>query len=88
MTALRSACDYLADRSERNVGLDELAAAGMGKFRLVRLFLARSRQPPHAFLPGSPIHAARRLLEAGWSIAASTPATGFADQATFTAPSA
>jgi hypothetical protein len=35
--AFRSPCDYLADRPERNVGLDELAAAaGIGKFRLIK----------------------------------------------------
>ena len=47
--ALRLACDYLGDQSERNVGLDELAtAAGIGKFRLIRLFRARTGLPPHA----------------------------------------
>lgn len=45
--ALRAACDYLAERSERNVGLDErAAAAGIGKFRLVRLFRERTGLPP------------------------------------------
>jgi AraC-like DNA-binding protein len=79
--ALRAACDYLTDRSERNVGLDELAAAaGIGKFRLVRVFRARTGLPPHAFLLAQRIRAARRLLEAGWSIAATAAATGFADQ--------
>jgi AraC-like DNA-binding protein len=41
------ACDYLADQPERNVGLDELAAAaGVGKFRLIRLFRARTGLAP------------------------------------------
>jgi hypothetical protein len=35
---VRWAYDYLADQPERNAGLDELAAAGIGKFRLIRLF--------------------------------------------------
>ena len=48
--------DYLADRPERNVGLDELAAdAGIGKFRLIRLVPRAHRaaapraadRPPH-----------------------------------------
>jgi AraC-like DNA-binding protein len=79
--ALRLACDYLADRSERNIGLDELAqVAGIGKFRLVRLFRQRTGLPPHALQIAHRIRAARRLLEAGESIAATAAATGFADQ--------
>jgi AraC-like DNA-binding protein len=79
--ALRSALEYLADRPERNVGLDELAAAaGIGKFRLVRLFRDRIGLPPHALQLAHRIRAARRLLEAGESITATAAATGFADQ--------
>jgi AraC-like DNA-binding protein len=79
--ALRTARDYLADRPERNVGLDELAAAaGIGKFRLVRLFRERIGLPPHALHLADRIRAARRLLEAGETIAATAAATGFADQ--------
>jgi AraC-like DNA-binding protein len=79
--ALRAANDYLADRPERNVCLDELAAAaGIGKFRLVRLFRERTGLPPHALHIGHRIRVARRLLEAGETIAATAAATGFADQ--------
>ncbi|MBV9803424.1 MAG: helix-turn-helix transcriptional regulator [Solirubrobacterales bacterium] len=79
--ALRRACEYLADRPERNVGLDELAAAaGIGKFRLVRLFRDRTGLPPHALQVAHRIRGARRLLEAGQTIAAVAVATGFADQ--------
>src|SRR4051794_37796805 len=79
--ALRLACDYLADRPERNVGLDELAAAaGVGKFRLVRLVRERTGLPPHALQIAHRIRAARRLLEAGETVAATAAATGFADQ--------
>ena len=79
--ALRLASDYLADRCERNVGLDELAAvAGIGKFRLVRLFRERTGLPPHALQVAHRIRAARRLLEAGETITAAAAATGFADQ--------
>src|SRR4051812_19236715 len=47
--AFRLACDYLGDHPERNVSLEELAAqAGIGKFRLVRLFRERTGLPPHA----------------------------------------
>jgi len=73
--------DYLGDHSNRNVGLDELAAAaGIGKFRLVRLFRDRNGLPPHSLQLGHRIRTARRLLEAGRSIAEVAAATGFADQ--------
>jgi AraC-like DNA-binding protein len=79
--ALRLASDYLADRPDRNVGLDELAtAAGVGKFRLIRLFRERTGLPPHALQIAHRIRAARRLLEAGETIAEAAAATGFADQ--------
>jgi AraC-like DNA-binding protein len=77
----RLACDYLGDRPARNVGLDELAAiAGIGKFRLIRLFRERTGLPPHALQIAHRIRHARRLLEAGQTIAATAVATGFADQ--------
>jgi AraC-like DNA-binding protein len=79
--ALRLARDYLGERPERNVGLDELAAvAGVGKFRLIRLFRAHTGLPPHALQVAHRIRAARRLLEAGETIAATAAAAGFADQ--------
>jgi AraC-like DNA-binding protein len=79
--ALRLAVDYLAANVDRNVGLDELAAvAGIGKFRLVRLFRARVGQPPHSVALAHRIHRARRLLERGEPIAGIAAATGFADQ--------
>jgi transcriptional regulator GlxA family with amidase domain len=79
--ALRLAFDYLAERSERNVGLDELAAAaGIGKFRLIRLFRERTGLPPHAMQIAHRVRAARRHLEAGEPIADTAFATGFADQ--------
>jgi AraC-like DNA-binding protein len=79
--ALRLASDYLGDRLAENIGLDELAAAaGVGKFRLVRLFRARTGLPPHALQIAHRVRAARRLLEAGEAISATAAATGFADQ--------
>lgn len=79
--ALRLACDYLGDRPEHNISLDELAAAaGIGKFRLIRLFRQRTGLPPHALQLAHRIRSARRLLEAGQTIAEATAATGFADQ--------
>jgi AraC-like DNA-binding protein len=79
--ALRLAFDYLADRPERNVSLDELAAAAdIGKFRLIRLFRERTGLPPHALQIAHRIRVARRLLEAGEPIADTAFAAGFADQ--------
>jgi AraC-like DNA-binding protein len=79
--ALRLALEYLHDRSRENVGLDELAAAaGIGKFRLVRLFRDRAGLTPHAFQVAQRIRAARRLLEAGESAGRTAVLTGFADQ--------
>jgi AraC-like DNA-binding protein len=79
--ALRRASDYLRDRPELNIGLDELAAAaGIGKFRLVRLFRERTGLPPHALQIAHRLRAARRLLEAGETPVAVAAMTGFADQ--------
>jgi AraC-like DNA-binding protein len=79
--ALRLARDYLADRPERNISLDELAtAAGIGKFRLIRLFRQRTGLPPHALQLAHRIRSARRLLEAGLTIAEAATTAGFADQ--------
>jgi AraC-like DNA-binding protein len=79
--ALRVACDYLADRPERNISLDELATtAGIGKFRLIRLFRDRTGLPPHALQVAHRVRAARRLLEAGNTIAEAATAAGFVDQ--------
>lgn len=79
--ALRRAMEYLGDHSNRNVGLNELAAAaGIGKFRLVRLVRDRTGLPPHSLQLANGIRAVRRLLEAGRSIAEVATETGFADQ--------
>jgi AraC-like DNA-binding protein len=79
--ALRTAMEYLADQPARNVGLDELAAAaGIGKFRLIRLCKERTGLPPHALQVAHRLRTARRLLEAGQTIADAASAAGFADQ--------
>ena len=66
--------------SERNVGLDELAAAGVAKFRLIRLFRDWTGLPPHALQVAHRIRVARRMLETNQTIAETAAATGFADQ--------
>jgi AraC-like DNA-binding protein len=79
--AMRLAHDYLGDQPERNISLDELAAAaGIGKFRLLRLFRAQTGLPPHALQIAHRIRHAQRLLETGHTIAETAAATGFADQ--------
>ena len=79
--ALRRACDYLGEHVDRNVGLDELAtAAGIGKFRLIRLFRERIGLPPHALQLAHRLRNARRLLEQGRPIADVAASTGFTDQ--------
>lgn len=79
--ALQLAYDFLGDEVERNVSLDELAAiTGADKFRLLRLFRDRVGLPPHALQMAHRVRRARRLLEAGESIAEVAVATGFSDQ--------
>lgn len=77
----RLACDYLAEHAERSISLDELAAvAGTGKFRLVKLFRARTGLPPHALQIAHRVRRARKLLEAGHTAAEAAAWTGFTDQ--------
>src|SRR6188472_1772157 len=79
--ALRTAIEYLSDQPARNVSLEELAAAaGVGKFRLIRLFKEGTGLPPHALQIARRVRTARRLLEAGQAIADVASAAGFADQ--------
>lgn len=79
--ALRQALEYLAEHFARNVTLNELAgAAGIGKFRLIRIFRQRTGLAPHQLQIGHRVRKARRLLEDGETIAATAAATGFADQ--------
>jgi AraC-like DNA-binding protein len=79
--ALRSACDYLGDRLTANVTLDQLAdSAGVGKFRLIRLFRAAFGMPPHRFQLAHRVRLARRLLERGLTPADAAAAAGFVDQ--------
>jgi AraC-like DNA-binding protein len=79
--ALRLTREYLAERAGHNVGLEELAAAaGVGRFRLIRLVRDRTGLAPHALQIGYRVRAARRLLEAGRTVAEAAVETGFADQ--------
>jgi AraC-like DNA-binding protein len=79
--ALRRACEYLDDNLATNTTLDELArAAGVGKFRLIRLFGAGLGVPPHRYQLAQRLRRARRLLERGEPVAGVAAATGFVDQ--------
>ncbi len=79
--ALRRACAYLDTHLEANTTLDELArVAGVGRFRLIRLFRDALGVPPHRYQVAQRLRRARRLLEAGEPIADVASATGFADQ--------
>jgi AraC-like DNA-binding protein len=85
--ALGLAFAYLADQPERNIGLDELAtAAGIGKFRLIRLFRERTGLPPHALQIAHRIRA-RRMLEVGATIAQTAAARASPTKVTSTATS-
>jgi AraC-like DNA-binding protein len=79
--ALTRACEFLSDNIARNVTLDELAAAaGVSRFRVVRLFTTGLGVPPHRFQIAQRVKLARRLLERGASIGETAARTGFVDQ--------
>jgi AraC-like DNA-binding protein len=79
--ALRRACEFIADEPEGAPTLSELAAvAGVSRHRLARLFRGAFGVPPHRYLLARRIRRARRLLEAGWALAAVAQMTGFHDQ--------
>jgi AraC-like DNA-binding protein len=79
--ALRRACAYLHDNLATNITLDELSqAAGIGKFRLIRLFRAGTGLPPHRYQVAQRLRLARRMLERGTAIRDVAAATGFVDQ--------
>jgi AraC-like DNA-binding protein len=79
--ALRRACAFLGDNLDRNVTLDELAAAaGVSRFRVARLFRAGIGLPPHRFQLAHRLRLARRLLERGTDPGETAARTGFFDQ--------
>ena len=79
--AFVGACEFLLDDLVRNVTLDELAAAaGVSRFRVVRLFTAAVGMPPHRFQLAQRVKLARRLLERGAGVSEAAARTGFFDQ--------
>ena len=79
--AVGVARDVLESVPDGNVSLDELAAAaGIGKFRLIRSFSAEFGVTPHRYQVGMRVARARRALEAGLPAADTAASTGFTDQ--------
>lgn len=73
--------DLLAARLTDPPGLVDLAAEfGTSPFALLRAFKSAYGLPPHAWLTGERVRAARRLLDAGVGPAAAATAVGFTDQ--------
>ena len=79
--AAARARDLLAARLADPPSLAQLAAqTGTGTFALLRAFRSAYGLPPHAWLTGERVRAARRLLEAGATPADTAAAVGFSDQ--------
>lgn len=79
--AMLAVRDYLHDRMDADVGLDELAHfAGVDRFRLTRRFTRAFGLSPHAYLVRLRLRAARRMLAAGIAVSEAAAAVGFADQ--------
>ncbi|WP_333766654.1 AraC family transcriptional regulator [Streptomyces sp. IBSBF 2435] len=73
--------ELLTARLAEPPGLEQLAAeVGTSPFALLRAFKAVYGLPPHAWLTGERVKAARRLLEAGVAPATAATAVGFTDQ--------
>lgn len=73
--------DLLVSRLAAPPSLEELAAeVGTGPFALLRGFKAAYGLPPHAWLTGERVRAARRLLDAGVTPADTAATVGFTDQ--------
>jgi AraC-like DNA-binding protein len=79
--AAARARDLLAASLADPPSLDQLAArTGTSPFALLRAFKAAYGLPPHAWLTGERVRAARRLLDAGAGPADAATAVGFCDQ--------
>jgi AraC-like DNA-binding protein len=73
--------EFLDDCWQRKPALSELAAlAQLSPYQLLRAFVRRYGLPPHAYMIQRQLREARRLLDAGSSIADVAHACGFADQ--------
>lgn len=79
--AVRRARDYLDDRWDQPVALDELAAhAGLSPWRLTRIFRDELGLPPSAYQRGRRVQHAKHELRAGLPPARVAADCGFYDQ--------
>ncbi len=76
--------EYLEDRYDSNVSLDELARlVSLSSYSLLRAFRQTVGLPPHAYLNQVRVNRAKRMLQTGSSLADAAIATGFVDQSHF-----
>jgi AraC-like DNA-binding protein len=79
--AVARARALLLERWRDNVALDELvAAAGIGRFRLMRAFRATLGLPPHAYQIRVRVARAMAMIRTGVPLVDVAGATGFTDQ--------
>lgn len=77
--------DYLMVHLTENIALKRLAAvAGLSAYHLLRAFKQRYGLPPHTFQVQQRIHAAKKMLLKGDTIALVANELGFTDQSHFT----
>jgi AraC-like DNA-binding protein len=82
---VRRAKDFIDDHPERTMRLEELARlCGLSKFQFLRAFTRATGLTPHRYIVQVRLQRAKRLLEAGDTIAAAAAACGFADQSHLT----
>lgn len=84
-TAIRRACDYLQEHSDRQIGSGELEhVSGLDRFALARQFRAGLGTSPHRYLIMRRLERARSMIGSGMSLAEIALDAGFSDQAHFT----
>ena len=82
---IRRVCDLIEDELGEDLALDTLAAeAQMSSWHFLRVFRRETGATPHLYVLQRRLARARRLLEAGESLAEVAAATGFSDQSHLT----
>lgn len=83
--AVRRTREYLAERMDVRVSLEDLAqAANLSRYHLLRVFKRTTGLTPHAFHVQRRVERAKSLLLSGLPIAQVAADTGFVDQSHFT----
>jgi AraC family transcriptional regulator len=87
MRQLSRVCDFIAEHFSEDIGLEDLAKlTGLTSKHVARAFRQSTGMPPHQYLIGQRIDAAkRRLVNTRASLADIAVECGFADQSHFTA---